>query len=65
MKTGDEWLKLYVWESQYIMICVMASSLEEAFAAAKEQLPDYEYDYLNGEYQVYSAPKAVSFCNTD
>lgn len=58
-------MKLYVWQSTHIMICVMASSLEEAFATAKKQLPDYEHDYLNSEYEIFNTPKALSFSSSD
>ncbi len=59
-KEGDREMKLYVWRLSNGTICVTASSLEEAFDTAKEQLEGYEYDKLNGKYQVYHGTTAVS-----
>lgn len=58
-------LKMYVWEdvlTDYTsgLVCILASSLEEALEQAREEFPSYVVEGFAGhEYQVYEKPKAV------
>lgn len=57
-------MKMYVWKNVlhnagFGMICVLASSLEEALTTAREQLEDYEFGELSKDYEEFATPTAV------